>query len=75
MILPFTKIIQKIFVTTTQRDEAKKIATERNLPPGDVLHAIIARDNSLIMVTRDKHFKKLEDITKHYKPEEIISDF
>ena len=75
MILPFTKIIQKIFVTTTQRDEAKKIATERNLPPGDVLHAIIARDNSLIMVTRDKHFKKLEDITKHYKPEEIISNF
>src|SRR3989344_2462425 len=72
MILPFQKIIEKIFVTKEQRDEAKKIAEERDLPPGDVLHAILARDNNFIMVTRDKHFKELRDITKHYKPEEII---
>ena len=73
MILPFKKIIEKIFVTKEQRDEAKKIAGERNLPPGDALHAIIARDNNFIMITRDKHFRELGDITKHYKPEEIIS--
>jgi predicted nucleic acid-binding protein len=72
MMLPFQKIMEKVFVTTEQRDEAKRIAQERNLPPGDVLHAIIARDNNYIMITRDKHFKELEDITKHSKPEEII---
>ncbi len=73
MMLPFQKIMEKVFVTTEQRDEAKKIAKERNLPPGDVLHAIIARDNNYIMITRDKHFRDLLDITKHSKPEEIIS--
>ena len=73
MLLPFQKIIEKVFVTKEQRDESKKIAEERNLPPGDVLHAIVARDNKLIMVTRDKHFKKLEDVVKHYRPEEIIT--
>lgn len=73
MIIPFKKIMEKVFVTQEQRDEAKMIAEEKNLPPGDVLHAIIARDNQYILVTRDKHFKELDDITKHYKPEEIIS--
>lgn len=73
MVLPFQKIIEEVFVTREQRDEAKRIAKERNLPPGDVLHTIIARDNKYIMITRDKHFKELRDITKHYKPEEIIS--
>lgn len=72
MVLPFQKIMEKVFVTKEQRDEAKRIAEERNVPPGDVLHAIIARDNKYIMVTRDKHFKDLTDVTKHYKPEEII---
>lgn len=72
MILPFRNIMEKIFATEKQIDEAKKIAGERSLPPGDVLHAIVARDNSLILVTRDKHFNELKDITKHYKPEDII---
>lgn len=73
MMLPFQKIMEKVFVTKEQRDEAKKIADERNLPPGDVLHAIVVRDNDYIMITRDKHFRQLQDITKHYKPEGIIS--
>ena len=72
MMLPFQKIMEKVFVTREQRDEAKKIAEERNLPPGDVLHAIVARNNNYIMITRDKHFRELEDITKHSKPEGII---
>lgn len=72
MMLPFQKIMEKVIVTKEQRDEAKRIAEERNLPPGDVLHAIVARDNNFIMITRDKHFKELEDIAKYYKPEEII---
>ena len=62
----------KIFASKEQRDEAKKIAIERNVPPGDALHAIMSRDYELILVTRDNDFRKLEDISKHYKPEEII---
>ncbi|MBI3026645.1 PIN domain-containing protein [Candidatus Woesearchaeota archaeon] len=51
-----------MIATEKQREEAKKIAEERNVPAGDALHAIIARDNDLILVTRDSHFRKLEDI-------------
>ena len=69
---PFEKIITKIIATEKQREEAKKIAAEKDVPAGDVLHAIIARDNDLILVTRDKHFRKLEYLSKHYKPEELI---
>lgn len=68
----FQKNVNKIVATAEQREEAKKIAVERNIPAGDALHAILARDNSLILITRDNHFKHLEDISKHYKPEEII---
>ena len=64
--------IEKVKTTTKQRDEAKKLSLERNLPYGDALHAIIARHNNLILVSRDKHFKELIDISKYYKPEELI---
>jgi len=72
MVKPFEEIIEKVIATTEQRDESKKIAEERGLPPGDVLHAVIARDHNLILITRDKHFRQLKDITKNYKPEDII---
>jgi predicted nucleic acid-binding protein len=56
------KLLCKVISTNQQRIEAKNIAIERNIPPGDVLHAIIARDNNAVLVTRDKHFKQLHDI-------------
>jgi len=70
MIKPFENILEKV-LNKEQKDEAKKIAEERNIPPGDVIHAIIARDNDFILITRDKHFMQLEDISKHYKPEDL----
>jgi len=72
MFKPFEDIIKKVIATEKQHEEAKKIAKERGVPAGDALHVIIARDNNLILVTRDRHFRKLEDISKHYKPEELI---
>ncbi|MEK6953347.1 MAG: PIN domain-containing protein [Nanoarchaeota archaeon] len=72
MIKPFEGIIEKVIATKNQREEARKISKDRNIPPGDVLHAIIARDHKLILITRDNHFKQLRDISEHYKPEEII---
>jgi predicted nucleic acid-binding protein len=71
MLKPFESQTQKIIATYEQWAEAKKISFERRLPSGDVLHAIMARDNDAILITRDKHFRKIEDISAHYKPEEI----
>ena len=72
MFKPFEKTTEKIIATDEQRAEAKKIALERNIPKGDALHAIMARDHDLILVSRDKHFKQLLDICKYRKPEELI---
>lgn len=72
MMKPFETNTEKIIASQKQREEAKKIGKERNVPPGDALHAIIARDNKLILITRDNDFRKLEDISKHHKPEELI---
>lgn len=72
MMKLFEKHIEKVIVKKEQRDEAIKIAEKRNIPKGDVLHAIIARDYGLNMITRDNHFKELLDITKYHKPEDLI---
>jgi len=72
MMKPFEAILDKLVASKEQRDEAKKIAEERNVPKGDALHAILARDNKFILVTRDKHFRQLTDILEHHKPEELI---
>ena len=72
MMKLFEDIIEKIIINKEQMEEASKIAKERNVPSGDVLHAIITRDYDFIFITRDKHFRQLVDICAHYKPEEII---
>ena len=72
MMKLFEQIIEKFICSEQQRDEAKDIALQRNIPKGDALHAILARDNNYILITRDNHFRKLKDICPHYKPEDII---
>lgn len=69
---PFEKLMEKIDVSEKQREEAKKIAKQRGIPVGDVIHAILVRDNNAILISRDKHFQLLKDICKIMKPEEII---
>jgi len=71
MFKPFEDILEKIFVNKEQRDEANELGITRNLPKGDALHAVLARDYQLKLITRDKHFRDLSDISKSYKLEEI----
>ena len=59
-------------IKSTHRKEANRIAKQRNVPKGDALLSITARENNLILVSRDKHFSKLTDITHYYKPEELL---
>lgn len=65
-------LLQKVELNKQQFQEATKLKKERNLPFGDCLHAIIARDNEAIMITRDIHFEEIQDIVKSYKPEDLI---
>ncbi len=63
-----------IFVESTNVEikRAKDLASKRNVPNGDALHALIARDNNSIFVSLDNHFKLLDDIVKVKKPQELI---
>jgi predicted nucleic acid-binding protein len=58
--------------TTAQRFEAKTISLKRGVPKLDALHAILARDQGLLLISRDRHFRKLMHISPAFKPEELI---
>ena len=51
--------------------EAAKIANVVKVPKRDALHAVIARDNSAVMVATDKHFDKLQFVVETKHPKDI----
>ncbi|MBI2654196.1 type II toxin-antitoxin system VapC family toxin [Candidatus Woesearchaeota archaeon] len=57
--------IKHIHIYREQKEEAKKTARQRNVPEGDILHAILCRDNNLQLISRDLDFEKLKDIANH----------
>jgi|SRR3989344_2802621 len=72
ILQPFRPVL--IFVESTKKQigKAKDFSAKRNIPKRDVLHALIARDNKAILVTLDKHFQKITDITQPKKPQDLI---
>ncbi len=68
----FKEVILWVAYTEKQVKEAERISEQRNVPGADALHAILARDNNAVMVTRDAHFEELKDIIIVYKPEDLI---
>ncbi len=72
LLKPFESLFEKLIVDKELLSEAKSLAEKRDLPRGDVLHALIGKKNGFILVTRDKHFNFLKDIADYFKPEDII---
>lgn len=66
------KNLKHIHIYREQKEEAKNLARKRNIPEGDVLHAILCRDNNLQLISRDTDFEKLKDISKARLPEDFI---
>lgn len=64
-------LLEKVKISKEQIQEAVRLKRERKLPFPDLLHAILARDNGAIMVTRDVHFEEFEDIATLRKPEDL----
>lgn len=72
LLKPFKSFLKHIVPTKQEKVEAVKIANTRNLPKGDVLHAILARNHNSTLVTRDNYFKELVDISDFFKPEDLV---
>jgi predicted nucleic acid-binding protein len=70
-LLRDAKLIEEVPFTDRQLNEALKVASERRVSKGDAIHAILARDNDAVVITRDQHFTLLQDIVKSLKPEEV----
>jgi predicted nucleic acid-binding protein len=62
--------LRRIHTSSFQKDEARKIAVHCGVPRGDALHAILARDNDALVVSRDPHFSRLRGIVEKRLPEE-----
>ena len=65
--------IKRVSVTKVQFEEAHRLAEQRDIPLGDSIHALIARDNDAQLVSRDeKDFIRIKDITKYKEPKDLI---
>jgi len=70
----FKLVLKIVPVFDAQNKEALQISKQRRLPFNDVLHAIIARDNKAVLISRDAHFNALLDIVDSKAPEEVFFD-
>mgnify|MGYP001560359172 CR=1 FL=1 len=55
-----------------QLSEARALASRAVVPLGDAIHAILARDNDAILVSRDVHFQKLRHVVEVRRPDELL---
>ncbi|MDO8647134.1 MAG: hypothetical protein Q7R70_01830 [Candidatus Diapherotrites archaeon] len=68
----FNRILVEVQISGAQVSEARKISTNvKETHLKDALHAILARDNKAVMITRDRHFEVLSNIVEVAKPEDI----
>lgn len=67
-----SRILVYVESTKVQLGKAKDLSAKREVPKRDALHALMARDSGAVLVTRDKHFNELRDITASKKPEECL---
>lgn len=65
-------LIKEVQITKEQIAEAERISGAKLLSRVDCLHAILARDNGAIVVSRNFHFLELLNVVKVRKPEELI---
>ena len=67
-----SEALEKVEINEQQLKEAADLSKKLNIPFGDAVHGVLARDNNSIMVTRDRHFRKLKDKITIKKPEDLI---
>ena len=69
---PFKHFLVEVPISNEQISEARKILpSAEGTHLKDALHAVLARDNDAVMVTRDKHFDALSHFVEVARPEDI----
>ncbi len=65
-------LLRKVEINKNKIQDALKLKNKLEIPFGDAIHAILARDNGAILITRDHDFEKVQDIVEIKKPEDLI---
>lgn len=65
-------ILQEVPITYNETREARKLTRSLHVGFYDALHAVVARDNDAIIITRDAHFNDLNFICAAREPEELL---
>ncbi|MFH1210286.1 MAG: PIN domain-containing protein [archaeon] len=66
-------LLEEVNLNNEQAKETKRLKNQlKSIPIADIIHAILARDNNAIVISRDKHFQELDFIAETRKPEDII---
>jgi len=71
LLRPFKPALRTVHIQKSQLSEASFIASRHRIPRRDALHAILARDNSAVLVATDRHFEQIRHICESRRPEEI----
>ncbi|MBU2100101.1 hypothetical protein KKG83_00840 [Candidatus Micrarchaeota archaeon] len=72
LFLPFEDVLVKVFLSDEQISESRKISSSvKETHFKDALHAVLARDNKAVMITRDRHFEALTGVVEIAMPEDI----
>jgi predicted nucleic acid-binding protein len=66
------RLLEKVWITDENIRNGFLISKKLELPPNDVIHALTAKDNNAVLVTRDKHFLELLKFVSVEKPENLI---
>jgi len=69
-IIEEENLLEKVEISKNQVKEALELKRKLQIPFGDALHAILAKDNNAILVTRDEHFLKI-DFVNVKNPEDL----
>ena len=65
-------LLIKLETSVLQFNQALFFSKHKNIPRGDVIHFILARDSGATLITRDNHFEIFIDLIEIHKPEELI---
>ena len=68
----FKEHLVEVRETDDMRREALVLKEKFSIPLVDAAHALLAKANNAVIVSRDKHFRELEHIVEVRLPEEII---
>lgn len=70
-IISKKEVLMEVKFSLKQAKEAREISKKKGVPFADAMHAVVARDNKAMFISRDFHFQELSGIVTCLLPEDV----